>query len=57
MKDHGEICHACALRLGGKPPSWDVTCWEGECPYCHEKKSLCSTRDYSWPDGRKAVWD
>jgi len=52
----GSICFDCAMELGGKGYGV-VTCWVAECVVCGEEKSCCSTSDYSWPDGRKALFD
>lgn len=52
----GQICADCAERLGGTS---DAVCthWYGVCDFCGERKGLCSTRDYKWPDGDQAEFD
>lgn len=58
-RPEGAICHACALKLGAKPGHEPhiVTCSSCECVVCKEQKTCCSTSDYNWPDGTRAVWD
>jgi hypothetical protein len=55
MKDNkigaGFICRDCA-ELGGAiwPVCHVATFHTGECDSCGEKKSLCHTNDYDWPN-------
>lgn len=52
-------CDECQRKLGGtRQPNMCVTCMKGKCPDCgDENVFLFYACDYSWPDGRRAVFD
>ena len=48
------ICQSCALLSGAQfPKSHICTHHKSKCPYCNEKKSLCHTSDYDWPNNKE----
>ena len=60
MVDTWHRCDDCQTRLGGKMPDGDrcITVMMGTCLECgKEDVRLIPNSDYSWPDGRKAIFD
>ena len=52
-EDLGNICTTCANERNLKWPKGHVATFHiGTCPYCDQARSLCSTGDYDWPDGK-----
>lgn len=52
VKSQGYICTACADRRKARwPDGLIATFHSGRCPDCGEETTLCSIRDFNWPDG------
>jgi len=47
------ICIECAKNLGGTWPKVHCATFHmNKCCVCNRFKSLCSTGDFNWPDGK-----
>jgi len=50
-------CIECCSKAGAKLVSYPITAWKEICKSCKKEKLTVGETDYTWPDGRKSVWD